>query len=238
MKKLSKNFRKIMILTSVLIVIGTALLIQLVLRVNAKPPTAPHISVQEIVDAGSVSPNANIDPINPTPPKTATESYLASNVENPTIANPPGELLSLLQEIKSDLKQQHDAFFYFDDRLQPIRDILPRLESTASAQLSATEHLTQQLQRLETELLEAVAALTESQTANTVNSHTTPPFRLIAIDRWNNQWNAVIEFDGKISMISPQASRAGWLLVDIDPSSHSARFRTSSGEEIRLNISG
>lgn len=238
MKTLKLNARKITMLITALIIIGITSLIQLVFRADAEQSNSSQVSIQEIVDGDPTSPGSKHHQINPTFPATATETFFTSDIENATTAKPQTELLSILEEIKTSLTQQQDAFLYFDDRLQPVQDILPRLESDVSVQLSAIKDLKQQFHRLEAQLSDVVEFFTESRPVIANNVQDSPPFRLIAIDRWNNQWNAVIEFDGKITMISPQSSRAGWLLVDVDPNSHTARFRATSGQEVNMRISG
>ena len=69
-------------------------------------------------------------------------------------------------------------------------------------------------------------------------SNEAPPFQLVSIDLWNNTWYAVLELEGIITMIEPNAVRAGWQLINVDPPSQSANFLSDSGKEVRLTVKG
>ena len=93
------------------------------------------------------------------------------------------------------------------------------------------------------ELAQKMDAMTEAAPTNptpipATSSMDVPPFRLIAIDRWENEWNAVLELNGKVSMILPQSARAGWKLLRISPQERTALFRSRSGTEAQLSVDG
>ena len=235
--------KKIILAVAILTTIGAAFGVQWYFRTGLQYHNSPPVSIQEIVDADTALQSAQADsdqPANSLPvlPTTVAATLPVSDIEHSSPQGLNPVLLSMLEEINSGLKQQHDAFLYFDDRLQPVRDLLPKLESAVALQSAATEHLEDRIVELESEILNMTAIITEAQHTNVQTALSTPPFRLIAIDRWNNEWNAVIEFEGKITMISTQSARAGWRLVTIDPNTHSAQFQSTTGNEAILSVSG
>ena len=243
MKLIQTISRKIIVAAAILTTIGAAFWVQWYFRTGLQHHNAPPVSIQEIVDADttlqSVQPG-NDRPANSLPvlPTTVAATLPVSSIDHSTPQGLNPVLLSMLEEINSGLKQQNDAFLYFDDRLQPMRELLPKLESAVALQSTATQHLESRIVELESEIANLTTFVTEAQNTNVQSALSTPPFRLIAIDRWNNEWNAVIEFEGKITMISPQSARAGWRLVTIDPNTHSAQFQSTTGNEAILSVSG
>ena len=243
MKLIQTISRKVIVAAAILTTIGAAFWVQWYFRTGLQYQSAPSVSIQEIVDADTTLQSAqpgNNRPANSLPvlPTTVAATLPVSDIDHsaPQGLNPV--LLSMLEEINSGLKQQNDAFLYFDDRLQPMRDLLPKLESAVALQSTATQHLESRIVELESEIASLTTFITEAQNTNVQSVLSTPPFRLISIDRWNNEWNAVIEFEGKITMISPQSARAGWRLVTIDPNTHSAQFQSTTGNEAILSVSG
>ncbi len=198
---------------------------------------SPSASVQEILDTNALPaiPNSELTTA------VVQESAAAilpkdDSVNSPAIEISP-EITATLDEIRVGLKQQTDAFLYFDEQLQPVTESLHRLESAVSVQSSTTTLFEERMTHLEELVGELTVLLTESRLPIESVEHL-PPFRLVAIDRWNNEWNAVIELNGNISMIALNASRAGWLLFQIDPNSRSAVFRSESGNQVELEVDG
>lgn len=229
--------RLILILGGFFCVIGTALWVQWnYSEYTRKSPSSPA-SVQEIVDANAFpsTPNSELTAA-VVQESAATILPMDASVNSPAIEINP-EISATLDEIRLGLKQQTDAFLYFDEQLQPITESLHRLESAVSVQSSTTALFEERMTHLEELVGELTVSLTEPRLPFPSTEHL-PPFRLISIDRWNNEWNAVIELNGKISMIGLNASRAGWLLFQINPNSRSAVFRSESGNQVKLEVDG
>ncbi len=225
------------LLGAVAIIIGAASWVQWYLRASVRGLQSPPVSVQEIVDINSSEANLQVDRSSSVVPETTAATLVVSDLADAAAIASQSEVVSMLEEIKLALSQQNDAYLYFDDRLLPITETLPKLESAIIMQSSVAQRLEVQILELETQVSQLAAKITESRKPSE-SSDQTPPFRLIAIDRWNNEWNAVIELDGKIAMIGPQSTRAGWLLLKVDPSSRSALFQAASGKEVQLQVSG
>ncbi len=233
-----KPSRKILIAVVVLIIATVALAVQRFGRSPLQVPQSELPTIQEIVDTDlSGSPlDANFS--NPVLPETVAAALdQPSDTEMPEIGTET-KFTAILEEIKTQIEQQNDAFLYFDDRLEPFSDLIPQLESAIALQSSVAERMDQRLLNLEVQVSNLTQTIADSNPANIEDVDSKPPFHLIAIDRWNNEWNAVIELDGKISMIGLNASRVGWLLVEIDPGEQTALFRAVSGEEAKLRITG
>ncbi len=230
--------RKLFILAALLITLAAAYWVQKYLRTDIRQLNLPPVSIQEIVDAEPIQQSSDSAIGNPMVPNTAASILPESKQLDLEIETPKPAYLSVLEEIRTEIKQQHEAFLYFDDRLQPVREMLPNLQSAITVQSAATKRIEQRMLELENQLAGVFATIDEAKANDSDTPHRSPPFRLIAVDRWNNEWNAVIELDGKIAMISPQSSRAGWLLVKVDPDAQMAVFRASTGEQISLKVSG
>ena len=229
--------RLILIFGGSICVIGTALWVQWNFSEYTRKSPSPPASVQEIVDANAFPSTPNSE-LNAAVVQESTAAILPmdNSVDSPAIEISP-EISATLDEIRLGLKQQTDAFLYFDEQLQPITESLHRLESAVRVQSSTTGQFEERMTLLEELVGELTVSLTESRLPGEPTEHL-PPFRLVAIDRWNNEWNAVIELNGKISMIGLNASRAGWLLLQINPNSRSAVFRSETGDQVKLEVDG
>ena len=148
------------------------------------------------------------------------------------------EQLALLEEVKNLLMKHEDAFLYFDQRLSPLDELKPKLETAVSLQTSLAKLLESRMIQLESKVGNMERAIIDSKKPNlSENTHLSyPPFRLIAIDRWNNEWNAVLELGGQVTAVRPKASLAGWSLLSINPIRHSAKFRKSDGNIVDVKI--
>lgn len=229
--------RLIFILGASFFVIGTAFWAQWNFREYTREPLSPPASVQEIVDVNAFPAIPNSELASTVVQESAAAILpMDDSVSSPAIEIGP-EISAALDDIRLGLKQQTDAFLYFDEQLQPITESLHRLESAVSVQSSTTALFEERMNRLQELVGELTVSLTESIRPIESAEHL-PPFRLVAIDRWNNEWNAVIELNGKISMIGQNASRAGWLLFQIHPNSRSAVFRSESGNQVKLEVDG
>ena len=204
---------------------------------SAKPrPTQPAMSVREIVDenypANDAQTSAGTLQSGPAGNTAAPQSPQPSQTE---FAIDP-KLMELLIEIPYEQRQTRDALVYFDDRIDSLIALQPSLESLISIHQETTDSMEIRMLAIEVALEEIRDIFEADNTGNVQESESRPPFRLIAIDRWENQWNAVIELDGRIAMIQPKEIRAGWKLLEIIPSKASAVFSSNSGTQATLKV--
>ena len=146
------------------------------------------------------------------------------------------EYEELLEEVKQKMQQNNDADLYLADQIEQLQKLVISLQTGQT--IVAESH-----EKRMNELTRKIDAMSEPPTSEitpipSTNSMDAPPFRLIAIDRWQNEWNAVIELNGKISMLAPQTTRAGWILLQISPQTRTALFRSRSGTEAQLTVDG
>ena len=146
------------------------------------------------------------------------------------------EYEELLEEVKQKLQQNNDADLYLADQIAQLQKLVISLQTGQTIVAESNEN------RMN-ELAQKIDAMSEPAPTSptpipSTSSMDVPPFRLIAIDRWENEWNAVIELNGKISMLAPQSTRAGWILLQISPQNRTALFRSRSGTEAQLTVDG
>lgn len=238
MQFLTKPSHRFLIVVAVLVITATMFGVQRFGHLPLQHRQSEVPTIQEIVAADLSQSPSDVSFSNPVLLETAAATLVQPQETEMPATEPTPTVIAILEEIKTLIEQQNDAFLYFDDRLEPFTNLVPELESAISLQSSVAELMERRMSNLETQVSDLAEIFTDIDTATSEDTNSKPPFRLIAIDRWNNEWNAVIQLDGKISMIGPQASRVGWLLVEIDPNEQTALFRTASGEEVKLEISG
>ena len=146
------------------------------------------------------------------------------------------EYEELLEEVKQKLHQNNDADLYLADQIAELQKLVISIQT---GQTIVAESLENRMNEL-AQKIDAIseAAPTEPAPIPSTSSMDVPPFRLIAIDRWENEWNAVLELNGKVSMLVPQSARAGWKLLRISPQNRTALFRSRSGTEAQLTVDG
>ncbi len=233
----SKNMvrRSAAILISIVVVSAvTALSYRLF---SANPDSMqPSISVKEVVDANSSTSDLQMSPdtLQPNLPDEPVNTQ-SNQSSQPELSVDP-QLMELLTEIPYEQRQTRDALVYFDNRMETLIELQPTLQSLISNQEDNTVSMENRMLAVESALQEIRNVLDRDDADGVEVTESLPPFRLIAIDRWENQWNAVIELDGRITMIQPQEIRAGWKLLKIIPLSASAVFRSKSGEQTILKI--
>ncbi len=237
MKLSGKLSLKFLLAGTVLSMVAGTFLAQWLSRSSVRSSELPPASVQEIIDANALESDSDAEheaimltdsPLNDI---SAQESTAALTTDTEL------KVLTILEEIHLGFKQQNDALLYFDDRLQPMAEMVPMLESIAAIQSSTTDRLEERMMNLEESITQLNSTLHESD-ATQQTKEQVPPFRLIAIDRWNNEWNAVIELDGKFAMIGLHSFRAGWQLLEIDPRERTALFQADSGHTVLVRVSG
>ncbi len=221
-----------------------AILVQILKGIFLSSNVAPA-SVKELVDV-----NLNegfLEPITAVPQLTVIDADLSAlpaveRVDTDVIEKQESEidskLLDVLEKIQHNQQQNNDALLYFDERLKALENLEPKIQSAIDSQNNSIKKIDQILWKLETKLDETIRTAEQPPELKIESHLSLPPFRLIAIDRWQNQWNAILELDGRITMIEPNSSRAGWKLLNIDPSKQSALFRAKSGKQMELQVDG
>ena len=150
------------------------------------------------------------------------------------LANTESE--ELLEEVKYQLRQNNDADLYLAEQVAELQKLVISIQT---GQTIVAESLENRMIDLAQKIdVMSEAGSTEPAPNSSTSSSDIPPFRLIAIDRWENEWNAVLELSGKISMLAPQSARAGWKLLRISPQNRTALFRSRSGTEAQLTVDG
>ena len=146
------------------------------------------------------------------------------------------EYEELLEEVRHQLRQNNDADLYLADQIAQLQKLVISLQT---GQTIVAESLENRMNELAQKIdAKSEAAPTSPTPIPSTRSMDVPPFRLIAIDRWENEWNAVLELNGKVSMLAPQSARAGWKLLRISPQNRTALFRSRSGTEAQLTVDG
>ena len=146
------------------------------------------------------------------------------------------EYEELLEEVRHQLRQNNDADLYLADQVAELQKLVISLQT---GQTIVAESLENRMNVLAQKIdVMSEAAPNEPAPIPSISSMDVPPFRLIAIDRWENEWNAVLELNGKISMLAPQYARAGWKLLQISPQNRTALFRSRNGTEAQLTVDG
>ena len=146
------------------------------------------------------------------------------------------EYEELLEEVRYQLRQNNDADLYLADQIAELQKLVISLQT---GQTIVAESLENRMNVLAQKIdAKSEAAPTSPTPIPSTSSSDVPPFRLIAIDRWENEWNAVLALNGKVSMLVPQSARAGWKLLRISPQNRTALFRSRSGTEAQLTVDG
>ena len=243
--RLLKHRKLIVPAACVGIVVSIATVVMQFLPSNSFYSPKKPISVKEMVDAGAL----------PIQLQTAVPTLVTSDSDSLAVLDGSGEqqnlpqvnetesvmgpaILAILEKVEYRLKESSDAFLYFEDRLENLGALEPQIVSSIALQSTLADMMETRLMEIESRVDSLAQTLSQAQKSESPKDILQPPFRLIAIDRWQNKWNAVIELDGRISIIEPQSSRAGWQLLTIDPSSQSTLFRSRSGKEVKLEIDG
>ena len=138
--------------------------------------------------------------------------------------------ITLLEELARAMQANQDAHMYLAESVDQIEDVKATSES-----LSAMVYdISMQVDALSPYASDTPAVAAEPTVQS---SPASPPFELLAIDKWQHDWYAVLELDGQVAMVTPPESRAGWELVRLDPTARKALFRnTASGAEHELQV--
>ena len=239
MMRPKRKLRKIVIVASLVVVISVAVFVELIVKPRFGRLTTPVTYFQEIVDENSEHLQTLTDSADSMVAKTVASPIPVEVDESSEFDRDNPAYDEILEQMKLGLKQQNDAFLYLDDRLQPIIELMPKIQKLIENQVETSEQMALRLQELKVTAASISQKIEDKKSPPVVKAiDLRPPFRLIAIDRWNRQWNAVLELDGKITMIGQQDVRSGWRLINIDPRSKSAVFESQNGYEVELYVSG
>ena len=174
-------------------------------------------------------------------PNTA-ETIPPSNTNQVPENEPPppiaAELAALIQQLNASLQRADDATLYLETRVGALENNLEGIKTVDRRMAELTEEvssLKSQSRKLYSLIENSNATPTQAIAPATAIS-TVPPFTLVAIDRWHNEWNAVLEMQGKLAMLTPESERAGWQLVKIEPTARKALFRNREGIDHELKI--
>lgn len=138
--------------------------------------------------------------------------------------------IELMEQMGRALQANEDAHLYLAEKVDQIEDMKANSDSLSALMYN----IAMQVESLSPYAGETAAAVEEPTVPSIPDS---PPFELLAIDKWQHDWYAVLELDGQVTMVTPPASRAGWELLRLDPTSRKALFRNSaSGTEHELAI--
>ena len=160
------------------------------------------------------------EPVQPTQPPTESRLViLEAAVERNS---------ALLEKVEQVLTANNGADLYMAEKLDLIVDVKTIVESL----LAMSHQVSTEIAGLAPTAFAAPNWITENP-----SPQTEPPFELIAIDRWQRAWYAVLALNGHVTMVAPPDSRAGWELVSLEPMARKALFRNAaSGTEHELQV--
>ncbi len=208
------------------------------------PPLIAPATIQEIMDAEQLSTDEHL-PMEILPAETGSAKS-SSQIQSspcpasqcPDVAAAYAELMSNLSQMQINLNRTNDALLYFDERLNAIDSLKAELAAITESYHSSVRQMSALSEQLEAKLSVDEPRKPTLASVEMTPQKNLPPFRLIAIDRWQNQWNAVLELNGQITMIKPNSSRVGWHLVTIHSAKQTAVFKSDSGIEAELHVDG
>ena len=249
----SLHLRKWMIRSLVIIATAMTIAIAAVVIVSKTIPSPPPaVSLHDPIPETPINQDAiitaaelaaqipDVDQYN-VEPNTA-ETIPPSNTNQVPENEPPppnaAELAALIQQLNASLQRADDATLYLETRVGALENNLEGIKTVDRRMAELTEEvssLKSQSRKLYSLIENSNATPTQAIAPATAIS-TVPPFTLVAIDRWHNEWNAVLEMQGKLAMLTPESERAGWQLVKIEPTARKALFRNREGIDHELKI--
>ena len=249
----SLHLRKWMIRSLVIVATAMTIAIAAVVIVSKTIPSPPPaVSLHDPIPETPINQDAiitaaelaaqipDLDQYN-VEPNTA-ETIPPSNTNQVPENEPPppiaAELAALIQQLNASLQRADDATLYLETRVGALENNLEGIKTVDRRMAELTEEvssLKSQSRKLYSLIENSNATPTQAIAPATAIS-TVPPFTLVAIDRWHNEWNAVLEMQGKLAMLTPESERAGWQLVKIEPTARKALFRSREGIDHELKI--
>ena len=249
----SPRLRKWMKRSLVIIAIATAVATAAVIIVSKTIPSTPTaVSLHDSIPETPIEPDATLTAaelvaqappvdqynVEPTPvTNTPPSNPIPAPKNNPPSPN-AAELAALIQQLNASLQRSDDATLYLETRVGALENNLEEIKTVDRRLVELTEEvssLNSQSRKLYS-LIETSSSPPPQALAPETAISSVPPFTLIAIDRWQNEWNAVLEMQGKLVMLTPEAERAGWQLVKIEPTARKALFRNRDGIDHELSI--
>ncbi len=209
------------------LLIAAAIALYLISRDSVRILDSVPIAAQDILQQPDLPALVAVDP-EPVPEPPAADAAL---MQDEALRQVGQRMDSLTDKFEEAIRLQEDAHRYLDSRIEIVVGLKTDIDVIAQA-LNA---LSSEIAQLRYQQAEPIAEQT-AQPATYPRSAEIPPFKLIAIDRWNSHWNAVIELDGQVAMIAPNDSRAGWQLVGLDPTARTALFRNVTGSDHELSV--
>ena len=249
----SLHLRKWMIRSLVIIATAMTIAIAAVVIVSKTIPSPPpavslHDPIPEtpinqdaIITAAELAaqiPDVDQYNVEPNTAETIPPSNTNQVPENELPSPNAAELAALIQQLNASLQRADDATLYLETRVGALEN---NLEGIKTVDLRLAE-LTEEVSSLKSQSRKLYSLIENSNSTPTqaiapaTAMSTVPPFNLVAIDRWHNEWNAVLEMQGKLAMLTPESERAGWQLVKIEPTARKALFRNREGIDHELKI--
>ena len=249
----SLHLRKWMIRSLVIIATAMTIAIAAVVIVSKTIPSPPPaVSLHDPIPETPINQDAiitaaelaaqipDVDQYN-VEPNTADTIPPSNTNQVPENEPPPpnaAELAALIQQLNASLQRADDATLYLETRVGALENNLEGIKTVDRRLAELTEEvssLKSQSRKLYS-LIENTNSTPTQAIAPATAMSTVPPFNLVAIDRWHNEWNAVLEMQGKLAMLTPESERAGWQLVKIEPTARKALFRNREGIDHELKI--
>ena len=249
----SLHLRKWMIRSLVIVATAMTIAIAAVVIVSKTIPSPPPaVSLHDPIPETPINQDAiitaaelaaqipDVDQYN-VEPNTADTIPPSNTNQVPENEPPPpnaAELAALIQQLNASLQRADDATLYLETRVGALENNLEGIK-TVDRRLA---ELTEEVSSLKSQSRKLYSLIENSNTTPTqaiapaTAMSTVPPFTLVAIDRWHNEWNAVLEMQGKLAMLTPESERAGWQLVKIEPTARKALFRNREGIDHELKI--
>ena len=140
----------------------------------------------------------------------------------------------LLEDIEKSLQELQLQNEKLGEHISALLGLRASVVSLINMQSVIAESTEDRLQAIE----DSIHALSQAQPTPSSEEpdQSKPPFRLIGIDRWNNEWNAVILLDSKMTTLETDETRADWTLYEIDAAKRQAHFVHASGEAAILTV--
>ena len=178
---------------------------------------------------------------NPSEPSTSAIDHVAiHDAAAPLPASLDSDLAAQIEtiiEIQSLLEKAQETDAKLTEQVESLLGMRANVLSLINMQSVIAESIEDRLFAIEDKLQDMSSMMQRPETTAEPDQ-SAPPFRLIAIDRWDNVWNAVIFLDSKMAMLEPNDSRAGWTLLEVDASRKQARFVHADGVEAVLDVGG
>ena len=145
---------------------------------------------------------------------------------------------AILEDIEKTLDDLHSQNAQLAEQINKLLDLRATVLSLINMQSVVAESLEDRLQAIEDNMSMLSPQEVQSQRTSVTEPPdlSKPPFQLIGIDRWNNEWNAVVLFGNKMTMLGQDETRAEWTLSEIDAANRQAHFVHATGDTAILTV--